>query len=236
MEKTVSSLATAIRIRVTTDMGVIILKVRDNAFSLGFLMGFFYSFSVSLNYVFTILADVANTDITTLENSTFGRHVETTPLFVKSTYFDKPPVTSNLPYTIIYIAIAFAGIIVILCGLFVGIYFHKHCTKQVVIVERNDVNSTPRGYCSLGLDSHRQSQLPQDPTYLEPVSDFNGHYDEIKEQDEIRGSLVEKMSTINETKNSVLSDITSTLPHSESFPFPTMVNRNIIEQFKRNSL
>lgn len=103
-------------------------------------------------------------------------------------------------------------------------------------MERKDTDITPGGYCSLGLDSHHQLQQSRDLTYLEPVSGLHGLYDEIKEEDEIHGSPFDNMSTTNETKNSALSDITSTLPHSESFPFPSVVNRNIIRHSKRNSL
>ena len=100
-------------------------------------------------------------------------------------------------------------------------------------MERKDTDITPGGYCSLGLDSHHQLQQSRDLTYLEPVSGLHGQYDEIKEEDEIHGSPFDNMSTTNETKNSAL---TSTLPHSESFPFPSVVNRNVIRHSKRNSL
>lgn len=102
--------------------------------------------------------------------------------------------------------------------------------KQVVIVNKTYADKSPDGYSSLGVDSHHQTQNSRDLTYLEPVSGNNGHYDEIKENDERHGS---KISATNENEIPPQHN-PSTIPHSESFPFPTIVDRNTNRYSKRN--
>lgn len=133
-----------------------------------------------------------------------------------------------------FTAIAFVEIIVILCGLFVGIYFYKHCMKHVVIIERKGGSSAPDGYSNLGADNQHQVQHLRETTYLEPVTAHDGHYDEIKQQDELSQTLADKSSPTNEIENFAQSDVPSTLPHSESFPFPFVVIRNTRGHLKRN--
>ena len=157
-----------------------------------------------------------------------------TTLFPKNIHSNQPSETPDLQYTIMFTAIAFAGIIVILCGLFVGIYFYKHCMKHVVIIERKGDNNAPDGYNSLGADNQHQMQHLRETTYLEPVTSHDGHYDEINEQDELSQTVADKSSATNENKNFAQSDVPSILSHSESFPFPFVVNRNTRGHLKGN--
>ena len=183
-----------------------------------------------LIHIVLFLADETTIHNASSHSSETERHVETTPLFTKIIFAYKPSETPDLQYTIMFTAIAFVGIIVILCGLFVGIYFYKHCMKRVVIIERKGGNSASDGYSSLDANNQHQMQHLRETTYLEPVTAPDGHYDEIKEQDE----LSQKSSAINEIKNFAQSDVPSTLPHSESFPFPFVVNRYTRGHLKGN--
>ena len=175
------------------------------------------------NYLCLSLVDAPGNHPASWPQSKPDRLAMTTPSLTKNNYSEKPPITPNLLLTIMYIAIAFVGIIVILCCLFVGIYFYKHCMKKVVVVERKDHDSAPGGYSILGVESQRQVEHLRELTYLEPVSGHNVHYNEIKEQDEIRESFDNNLSAPNETKNIASSDAYPILPHSESFPFPSVV-------------
>lgn len=135
--------------------------------------------------------------------ATFSR---STPLFEnhattlgrsRSTSSENSLVIPSFSQTILYIIIAFAGIIVILCGLFVGTYFHKHCIRQAVLTERigkSDIPSAKAGYSGLSVNIHPQCEQPRDPTYLEPVSSHDTHYNEINEKDEINESCIEEKS------------------------------------------
>lgn len=173
-----------------------------------------YLFLFFLFFVF--LADTTSINTTSLQNSKPVSLAETTPISTKNTNFDKPFVTPYLPYTVIYAVIVFVGILVILCGMFVGIYFYKHCMKQIIIENKRDADKTSDEYSSLGVDSHHQTQHSRDLIYLEPVSGNNGYYDEIKEKDEINEIFVETSSPRNE--NEIALQCNPSIPHSESLP------------------
>ena len=141
----------------------------------------------------------------------------------------------NLSHTILYIVIAFIGIIIILCGLFVGTYFFKHCVRQVVLTERigkSDIPITKAGYSSLSVNIHPQCEQPRDPTYLEPVSSHDTHYNEIVENNEINELSIEEKSATKDNQNVELSIVPGNFPHSKSFPSPLKGNENIIGHYK----
>lgn len=93
-----------------------------------------------------------------------------------------PTFIEGLSNHIFYVIVAF----VVLFGLFVGIYFYKHCIKRSgtpTNEKKNNFSSQPVGYNSLQRGSHRLDQMGNDiePTYLEPTAGV--HYDEINNFD-----------------------------------------------------
>lgn len=144
----------------------------------------------------------------------------------------------SLSQTILFTVLAFAGIIVILCGLFVGTYFYKHCIRQVVFTERigkSDIPSAKAGYSSLSANIQPQCDQPRDPTYLEPMSSHDTHYNVIIEKDEINESCIEEMSATKDNQNVRLSIVPGNFPHSKSFPFPFKGNEKNIEHCKKTA-
>lgn len=96
---------------------------------------------------------------------------------------EQPPV----PYSILYMIIALVCIFVILFGLFVSIYFYKHCIQQTNITDDKDESNfnLNDGYKSLHrLETSQSDSSLQDSSYLEPFFDARLHYDEIETQDE----------------------------------------------------
>lgn len=100
----------------------------------------------------------------------------TTQLVNKITLSETPLVIKGLPLIILFIIIALVGSLVILCGVFVGTYFYKHCIKQTTAdhpsLKQQD------GYDSLALDVQEQRSHSR-PTYLEPVSETSSHYVDV---------------------------------------------------------
>lgn len=97
---------------------------------------------------------------------------------------EQPPV----PYSILYMIIALVCIFVILFGLFVGIYFYKHCIQQTNITADKDESNfnLNDGYKSLHrMETSQSESNPRDSSYLEPLFDARLHYDEIENQDEL---------------------------------------------------
>lgn len=96
---------------------------------------------------------------------------------------EQPPV----PYSILYMIIALVCIFVVLFGLFVGIYFYKHCIQQTNITADKDESNfnLNNGYKSLHrMETSQSESNPRDSSYLEPLFDARLHYDEIETQDE----------------------------------------------------
>ena len=78
------------------------------------------------------------------------------------------------------------GLFFVLCSLFVGTYFYKHCIKRVVISEQKgncDQSNIREGYNGLGLAIHPQSNNRRDLVYLEPVDSYKADYEEIADPD-----------------------------------------------------
>ena len=87
-----------------------------------------------------------------------------------------------MPYFILYLIIIFVGLFFVLCSLFVGTYFYKHCIKQVVISEQKgnfDPSNVREGYSGIDLVIHQQSNNRRDLVYLEPVDSYKADYEEI---------------------------------------------------------
>lgn len=181
-----------------------------------------------------------NKNGTTFSRSTpLFENIGTTLRSSRSTPSENSVVIPSFSQTILYIVIAFIGIIIILCGLFVGTYFHKHCIRQVVFTERigkSDIPSAKAGYSSLSVDIHPQCDQPRDPTYLEPVSNHDTHYNEINENDEINESCIEEKSATKDNQNVELSIVPGKFPHSKSFPFPLEIGHCKTTRFSTNSL
>lgn len=132
---------------------------------------------------------IFNSSITYMINKTSEKLYQTTQLLTEKVSSDgkaleRPPV----PYNILYMIITLVCIFVILFGLFVGIYFYKHCIKLTNITDDKGEShfNLNEGYKSLEqLDTNRSVNSLRDSTYLEPLFDARLHYDEIESQDEI---------------------------------------------------
>lgn len=115
---------------------------------------------------------------------------------------ERPPV----PNIILYMIITLVCIFVILFGLFVGIYFYKHCIKLTNIT--NDKGESHfnlnEGYKSLNqLDSNRSVNSLRDSTYLEPLFDARLHYDEIENHNEISATEIVRVSVKRQHEETV---------------------------------
>lgn len=119
-----------------------------------------------------------------LRDNTYDRSKGTTPLLTKNVSFGTPLAFHNLPSTLIYILIGLVGIFTIICGIFVGTYFYKHCIRQSYSTQSKNVDQISNQreeYNSLELNVHvhEESIHSRDQTYLEPVFDAKPHYEEI---------------------------------------------------------
>lgn len=116
---------------------------------------------------------------------------------------EQPPV----PYSILYIIITLVCIFVILFGLFVVIYFYKHCIKLTNITnDKGESNfNSNEGYKSLNqLNTNRSVNSLQDSSYLEPFYDARLHYDEIENQDETKAEEISRSLSRKLNKENVL--------------------------------
>lgn len=103
-----------------------------------------------------------------------------------------------LPSTLLYILIVLVGVLIIICGIFVGIYSHKHCNTHFYSIKSrkiDQISNEREEYNSLELNVHEESIHSRDPTYLEPVSYAKPHYEEIISLNE---TTEQKCQTISE--------------------------------------
>lgn len=142
--------------------------------------------------------EIFKSSITYLINDTSENLYQTTQLSIEKVSSDgKTLERTPVPYSILYMIITLVCIFVILFGLFVGIYFYKHCIKLTNITDDKgeshfDLNE---GYKSLNrLDTNRSVNSLWDSTYLEPFFDARLHYDEIENQDEISAAGIIRVS------------------------------------------
>lgn len=103
------------------------------------------------------------------------------------TPFGQQPDNQGLPNAIVYIIVALVCAFMILFGLFVGVYFYKHCIKNAIIIDgkREHPLNSLEGYRSLNQpESNRAIENCHDSTYLEPVFEARLHYNEIENKEE----------------------------------------------------
>lgn len=144
------------------------------------------------------LLGILNSSITLMINKTSDIMYQTTQMSTEKVSSDgkaleRPPV----PYSILYMIITLVCIFVILFGLFVGIYFYKHCIKLKNITDDKGEShyNLNEGYKSLNqLDTNRSVNSLRDSTYLEPFFDARLHYDEIENQDELSATGIVRVS------------------------------------------
>lgn len=93
-----------------------------------------------------------------------------------------------------HIITVLVGIFLIIFGLFVGVYFYKHCLKPNIIIPdgKEEPNSnTKEGYKSLSyVDNNQADDNRRDSTYLDPIIDGRPHYVEIENQEELNEQSV----------------------------------------------
>lgn len=141
---------------------------------------------------------ILKSSITFMINKTSEQMYKTTQMSTEKVSSDRktlerPPV----PYSILYMIITLVCIFVILFGLFVGIYFYKHCIKLTNISDEEGEShfNLNEGYKSLNqLDTNRSVNSLRDSTYLEPLFDARLHYNEIENQDEISATGIVRVS------------------------------------------
>lgn len=105
------------------------------------------------------------------------------------------------------------GIFIIICGIFVGIYSHKHCNTQSYSIKSrkiDQISNEREEYNSLELNVHEESIHSRDPTYLEPVSNAKPHYEEIISLNETTEQICQTISEKNGNLESV-SEVTKQL-------------------------
>lgn len=95
--------------------------------------------------------------------------------------------SQGVPNAVLYIIITFVCLFVVFWGLFVVVYFYRHCVKNANIA--NDAEECQPnlivGYKSLDrFESNQTMETVQDPTYLEPIFDARSHYVEIENHNE----------------------------------------------------
>lgn len=144
------------------------------------------------------LLGILNSSITFMINKTSEIMYQTTQMSTEKVSSDgkaleRPPV----PYSILYMIITLVCIFVILFGLFVGIYFYKHCIKLTNISDDKGESHSNlnEGYKSLHqLDTNRSVNSLRDSTYLEPLFDERLHYNEIENQNEITATGIVRVT------------------------------------------
>lgn len=136
---------------------------------------------------------------------------------------EQPPV----PYSILYIIITLVCVFVILFGLFVVIYFYKHCIKLTNITnDKGESNfNSNEGYKSLNqLNTNRSTSSLRDSSYLEPLFDARLHYDEIENQDEKKAEEMSQFLNQKLNEENVLL-----FPRSKSCNLPIHVHDDTID-------
>lgn len=141
---------------------------------------------------------------------------------------EQPPV----PYSILYMIITLVCIFVILFGLFVGIYFYKHCIKLTNITDdKGESNfNLNEGYKSLNqLNTNRSVNSLQDSSYLEPIFDARLHYDEIENHDEPIAEAMSRSLSQKVNKENVLLS-----PRSKSCNLPIHIQGDTIGYYDKS--
>lgn len=125
------------------------------------------------------------------------------------TSIGKRPDNQGLPTAIVYIIIALVCVFMILFGLFVGVYFYKHCIKHAVIVDRAQDNSfnSIEGYKSLHVNQPESNQAIEnrhDSTYIEPVFEASLHYNEIENKEEIIEHMISDVFVQQQNEEAII--------------------------------
>lgn len=144
---------------------------------------------------------------------TYDRGKRTTPLLPKNGSSGTSLAFHIFPSTLLYILIVLVGVLIIICGIFVGIYSHKHCNTQSYSIKSrkiDQISNEREEYNSLELNVHEESIHSRDPTYLEPVSDAKPHYEEIISLNETTEQICQTISEKNGNLESV-SEVTKQL-------------------------
>lgn len=124
--------------------------------------------------------------------------IDTPSAFTEITSSEYHTFIQNLANSVFYIIVAF----VVFFGLFVGIYFYKHCIKRNVSNCKtvDTFASQLVRYKSCYRDSLQNQPIRHtcatEPAYLEPVT--NAHYDEINNFDESDNQWIASASTVRE--------------------------------------
>lgn len=85
---------------------------------------------------------------------------------------------TSMPHFLMYLIVTSVVIFIILCSMFVGTYFYKHClTQRVSRIKNVDLSNSKEGY--LDVDTHQQGNQGRDLDYLEPVNSYKTDYNEI---------------------------------------------------------
>lgn len=95
--------------------------------------------------------------------------------------------SQGVPNAVLYIIITLVCLFVVFWGLFVGVYFYRHCVKNANIAKHTEEcqPNLNEGYKSLDrFESNQTVETVQDPTYLEPIFDARSHYVEIENHNE----------------------------------------------------
>lgn len=154
---------------------------------------------------------------------TDDRGKRTTQLLPKNGSSGKSLAFHILPSTLLYILIVLVGVFIIICGVFVGIYSHKHCNTQSYSTKSrkvDQISNEREEYNSLELNVHEESIHSRDPTYLEPVSDAKPHYEEIISLNETTEQICQTISDKMEIQNVSMKLQSSYFPSAKRFQKP----------------
>lgn len=158
-----------------------------------------------------------------LRDYTYDGSKGTTPLLTKNGSSGTPPALHNLPSTLLFILVLLVGVFIIICGIFVGTYFYKHCNMRTYSNKSrkvDQISNQREEYNSLEYNVHEGSIHSRDQTYLEPVSDARQHYEEIISLNETTEQICQ---TISEE-----TEIVKVSPKLQSCYFPSA------KRFKRS--
>lgn len=135
------------------------------------------------------------------------------------------PNSEGLPNAIVYIIIALVCGFMILFGLFVGVYFYKHCIKSTTQLDGKKIHSfkSIEGYKSLTQPENNQGiENLHDSLYLEPISEPSVPYNEIVNKEEM---VEEGISDVYVQKQN--EEIVILSPRSKSCHFLVHVANNV---------
>lgn len=125
-------------------------------------------------------ADTFTESIKYLSTSMSVETKRTTQILTKTTLNGSPLVIQGISLIMLYVIIVLGGLFVILCGVFVSTYLHKHCINNCKPNARDDASLKKQdGYDSLEMNIQEPIAHSSDPAYLEPLSDARPHYEDI---------------------------------------------------------